>query len=89
MRYGHFDDELREYVITRPDTPLPRINYLGGEDYFGIISNTAGGYCFCRDTRLRRCTPHRYNSVPTNAGALGGQPTQDKAMGRPSAPHWP
>ena len=29
MRYGHFDDERREYVITRPDTPLPWINYLG------------------------------------------------------------
>ena len=47
MRYGHFDDDHREYVITRPDTPLPWINYLGSDDYFGIISNTAGGYSFC------------------------------------------
>ena len=54
MRYGHFDDEAREYVITRPDTPLPWINYLGSEDYFGILSNTAGGYSFYRDARLRR-----------------------------------
>ena len=54
MRYGHFDDERREYVIERPDTPLPWINYLGTEEYFGIISNTAGGYSFYRDARLRR-----------------------------------
>ena len=53
MRYGHFDDERREYVIERPDTPLPWINYLGTEAYFGIISNTAGGYSFYRDARLR------------------------------------
>jgi cellobiose phosphorylase len=68
MRYGHFDDDLREYVITRPDTPLPWINYLGDEDYFGIISNTAGGYSFYRDARLRRLTRYRYNNVPTDAG---------------------
>ena len=43
-RFGAFDDAAREYVISRPDTPLPWINYLGSEDYFGIISNTAGGY---------------------------------------------
>ena len=42
LRYGHFDDAAREYVITRPDTPLPWINYLGSEDYFAIVSNTAG-----------------------------------------------
>ena len=46
MRYGHFDDARREYVIERPDTPLPWINYLGTESYFGIMSNTAGGYSF-------------------------------------------
>jgi cellobiose phosphorylase len=51
MRYGYFDDQRREYVITRPDTPLPWINYLGNEAYFGLISNTAGGYSFYRDAR--------------------------------------
>ncbi len=56
MRYGPFDDKRREYVITRPDTPLPWINYLGSTDYFGLISNTAGGYSFYRDARLRRLT---------------------------------
>jgi cellobiose phosphorylase len=62
--YGHFDDENREYVITRPDTPLPWWNYLGCEDYFGIISHTAGGYSFYRDARLRRIMRYRYNDVP-------------------------
>jgi cellobiose phosphorylase len=64
MRYGYFDDENREYVITRPDTPLPWVNYLGADAYFGIISNTAGGYSWYRDARLRRITRYRYNNVP-------------------------
>ena len=68
MRYGHFDDAAREYVVSRPDTPLPWINYLGSEDYFGIISNTAGGYSFFRDARLRRLTRYRYNEAPLDVG---------------------
>jgi len=68
MRYGYFDDERREYVITRPDTPLPWINYLGCEDYFGLISNTAGGYSFYKDARLRRLTRYRYNNAPLDSG---------------------
>ncbi|HEY4722038.1 MAG TPA: glycosyl transferase, partial [Anaerolineae bacterium] len=68
MQYGHFDDEQREYVITQPDTPLPWINYLGCEEYFGIISNTAGGYSFYRDARLRRLTRYRYNNAPFDLG---------------------
>jgi cellobiose phosphorylase len=68
MQYGYFDDQNREYVITRPDTPLPWINYLGCQAYFGIISNTAGGYSFYRDARLRRVTRYRYNNVPFDLG---------------------
>ena len=68
MRYGHFDDQNREYIITRPDTPLPWINYLGCESYFGIISNTAGGYSFYRDARLRRLSRYRYNNAPFDVG---------------------
>jgi len=68
MRYGRFDDRRREYVITRPDTPLPWINYLGCESYLGIISNTAGGYSFYKDARLRRLTRYRYNNVPLDFG---------------------
>jgi len=62
--YGNFDDAAREYVITRPDTPLPWLNYLGQDDLFGLCTNTAGGYTFWRDARLRRLTRYRYNDVP-------------------------
>jgi cellobiose phosphorylase len=68
MRYGTFDDQQREYVITQADTPMPWINYLGCEAYFGLISNTAGGYSFYRDARLRRITRYRYNNVPFDCG---------------------
>jgi cellobiose phosphorylase len=68
MRYGYFDDDNREYVITRPDTPLPWINYLGCQAFFGLISNTAGGYAFYRDPRLRRLTRYRYNNAPFDLG---------------------
>ena len=54
MKYGHFDDAAREYVIETPQTPYPWINYLGSERFFGLISQTSGGYCFYRDARLRR-----------------------------------
>ena len=68
MRFGHFDDENKEYVITTPRTPYPWINYLGSEDFFGLISNQSGGYCFYRDAKLRRLTRYRYNNVPTDDG---------------------
>ncbi len=68
VRYGHFDDERREYVITRPDTPLPWINYLGSEEYIALLSNTAGGYSFVRDARLRRLIRYRYNNAPLDVG---------------------
>ena len=64
MKYGYFDDAHREYVITTPRTPLPWINYLGNEDFFTLLSNTAGGYSFYRDARLRRITRYRYNNCP-------------------------
>lgn len=63
-RYGHFDDANREYVITDPKTPWPWINYLGNEDFFSLISNTAGGYSFYKDAKFRRITRYRYNNVP-------------------------
>ena len=66
--YGHFDDQAREYVITDPATPWPWINYLGSEDFFSLISNTAGGYCFCRDAKFRRILRYRYNGVPMDDG---------------------
>ena len=66
--FGYFDDKNREYVITEPATPFPWINYLGNEDFFGLISNTAGGYDFYKDAKFRRITRYRYNGVPMDAG---------------------
>ena len=63
-RFGQFDDANREYVITTPRTPYPWINYLGMEDFFGLISNTGGGYAFFRDAKLRRILRFRYNGLP-------------------------
>ncbi|MBN2177337.1 MAG: glycosyl transferase [Demequinaceae bacterium] len=68
MQFGHFDDDAREYVITTPKTPYPWINYLGSEEFFSLISNTAGGYSFFRDAKLRRLTRYRYNNIPTDSG---------------------
>ena len=67
-KYGHFDDANREYVITDPKTPWPWINYLGNEDFFSLISNTAGGYSFYKDAKFRRITRYRYNNVPMDNG---------------------
>ena len=67
-RFGYFDDDNREYVITDPKTPWPWINYLGNEDFFSLISNTAGGYSFYKDAKFRRITRYRYNSVPMDNG---------------------
>ena len=68
MRFGHFDDSAREYVITTPLTPYPWINYLGSEQFFALVSHQAGGYAFYRDAKMRRLTRYRYNNVPTDAG---------------------
>ena len=68
MKYGYFDDNNKEYVITNPKTPYPWINYLGSQDFFSLISNTAGGYHFYKDARLRRITRYRYNNVPVDMG---------------------
>ncbi|MBE5901056.1 MAG: glycosyl transferase [Lachnospiraceae bacterium] len=67
MQFGHFDDNNREYVIERYDTPLPWINYLGSDDFFTLLSNTAGGYSFYKDAKLRRITRYRYNNTPLDS----------------------
>ncbi len=94
MRYGHFDDAAREYIIDTPRTPLPWINYLGSDDFFTLVSNTGGGYSFYKDARLRRLTRYRYNSSPLDSDGLhiyikdgesvwniGWQPTQTELDG--------
>ena len=61
MEYGYFDDEKREYVITRPDTPAPWANYLGSPAYGAIISNNAGGYSFVKSGAAGRLIRYRFN----------------------------
>ena len=68
MKYGYFDDDAKEYVITTPRTPLPWINYLGSQEFFGLFSNTAGGYDFYKDAKLLRLTRYRYNNSPYDCG---------------------
>jgi len=68
MKYGYFDDHKKEYIISDPKTPYPWINYLGNEDFFSLISNTAGGYTFYKDAKFRRLTRFRYNNVPIDDG---------------------
>ena len=67
MKFGYFDDENKEYVITTPKTPYPWINYLGCENFFSLVSNTAGGYCFYKDARMRRIMRYRYNNIPVDS----------------------
>ena len=64
MQFGHFDDDAKEYVITRPDTPRAWSNYLGSLDYGAIITNNAGGYSFYKSALTSRFLRMRPNSVP-------------------------
>ena len=66
MKFGYFNDQDREFIITSPATPLPWINYLGNEGFFSLISNTCGGYSFYKDAKLLRLTRYRYNNVPAD-----------------------
>ena len=85
MKFGFFDDANKEYVITSPRTPYPWINYLGTEAFFSLISNTAGGYCFYKDARLRRITRYRYNNVPVD---MGGRYFYINDGGKVWSPSW-
>lgn len=61
MQYGYFDDQAREYVITRPDTPAPWANYLGSPRYGALISNNAGGYSFVKSGANGRILRYVFN----------------------------
>ncbi len=63
MKYGYFDDNNREYVITRPDTPAPWTNYLGTEKFCTVISHNAGGYSFYNSPEYNRVTKFRPNGT--------------------------
>lgn len=64
MQYGYFDDEAKEYVVTRPDTPSSWSNYLGSTEYGAVITNNAGGYGFYKSGAQGRFMRLRFNSVP-------------------------
>ena len=66
MRYGHFDDQACEYVITSPNTPKSWINYLGSRLYGGIVSQNAGGYSFYKSGGTGRILRMRFNGVPVD-----------------------
>ena len=61
MRYGYFDEQAKEYVITRPDTPAPWANYLGSPEYGALISNNAGGYSFVKSGANGRILRYVFN----------------------------
>lgn len=61
MKYGYFDNNKKEYVITRPDTPAPWVNYLGSPEYGAIISNNAGGYSFAKSGANGRILRYIFN----------------------------
>ncbi|MEN6418097.1 MAG: glycosyl transferase [Clostridiaceae bacterium] len=84
MKYGYFDDANKEYVITTPATPLPWINYLGSEGFYGLISNTCGGYCFYMDAKLQRITRYRYQNAPADMGGRCYYIYEDGAYWSPS-----
>ncbi|MFH1239362.1 MAG: glycosyl transferase [bacterium] len=64
MKYGYFDPEKKEYIITNPETPTPWINYLGSDKYCALISNNAGGYSFYLSPKSGRFMRFRYNNLP-------------------------
>jgi len=88
MRFGHYDDAAREYVIQTPCTPLPWINYLGTGGFFSLVSNTSGGYAFYRDARLRRLTRYRYNDVPSDGNGRYLYIRERDPSGKPKGAAW-
>ena len=63
-KYGHFSEDGKEFIITRPDTPAPWVNYISNGRYTGLVSNTGGGFSYWMDPRDSRITRFRYNSLP-------------------------
>mgnify|MGYP002547979758 FL=1 len=64
MRYGHFDNEKKEYVIDNVALPASWTNYLGVKDTCVVINHTAGGYMFYKSPEYHRVTRFRGNAVP-------------------------
>ena len=72
MRYGYFDEEKKEYVITRPDTPAPWVNYLGSPEYGAIVFNNAGGYSFAKSGANGRILRYIFNKCSKNSPTSSG-----------------
>lgn len=64
MKYGHFDNEKKEYVIDNVALPASWTNYLGVKDTCVVINHTAGGYMFYKSPEYHRVTRFRGNAVP-------------------------
>ena len=64
MRYGHFDNEKKEYVIDNVALPASWTNYLGVKDTCVVINHTAGGYMVYKSPEYHRVTRFRGNAVP-------------------------
>jgi cellobiose phosphorylase len=88
MKYGFFDEQNREYVITKPDTPAPWANYLGSPAYGAIISNNAGGYSFVESGANGRIS--RYHFMPTinQADIFTYATTIRRIIGQPPGSRW-
>ncbi len=63
-KYGYFPEDGREFVITRPDTPAPWVNYISNARYTGLVTNTGGGFSFYTCPKDSRITRLRYNPLP-------------------------
>ena len=83
MKYGYFDDDNREYVITHPNTPKPWVNYLGSPEYGAIISNNAGGYSFAKSGANGRICA-MFSIILTNQVAIFTHDDDNKDL----APSW-
>ncbi len=86
-RYGYFSKDDREYVITRPDTPAPWVNYLTNGRYAALLSHTGGGYSFYISPRDSRITRWRYNSLPPDRPGRYLY-LRDRSTGRYWSPTW-
>ena len=86
-RYGHFSEDKKEFIITRPDTPAPWVNYISNGRYSGLISHTGGGFSFYGNPKDNRITRWRYNSLPIDRPGRYVL-LRDKSTGAYWSPTW-
>jgi len=86
-RYGTFSEDKKEFIITRPDTPAPWVNYISNGRYSGLISHTGGGFSFYGNPKDNRITRWRYNSLPIDRPGRYVL-LRDKSTGAYWSPTW-